>query len=84
MKSITIHKLDDDIVKHLEERAERERKSLNQVVKGLLRSALGLGELPSPDRRAEFADLFGTWTRDEAQAFDALVADLEQVEAEDW
>ena len=84
MKSITIHKLDDRIARLLEERARRDNTSLNQVIKGLLRSALGLDHQPLPDHRAEFEDLFGTWTREEAAAFDGRVADLGAIEADEW
>lgn len=84
MKSITIHKLDDTITRLLEERARRENTSLNQVIKGLLRSALGLDDQPLPDNRAEFEDLFGTWSREEAAAFERRVAELDAIDADEW
>jgi hypothetical protein len=84
MKSITIHKLEPDLAEQLEKRAKREGRSLNQTVKGLLRSALGLRKPDPIDHRDDFADLFGSWTPDEASAFDARVQEKRPIDASDW
>ena len=84
MKSITIHKLDDQVSRLLEERAKRQNMSLNQVIKGILRSALGLNEQTLPDYQGEFEDLFGTWSDEEAAAFEARVAELDVIDASEW
>ena len=84
MKSITIHKLDDDLVQCIEERARKENTSMNRIIKQLLRSALGLEKLPEVDNREQFLDLFGTWSPKEAEYFDLRVNDLEQIDMEEW
>lgn len=83
MKSISVHGIDDETEKIIGERAKSEGKSVNRVVKELIAKALGLGERPS-DNRAEFADLCGVWTEEEAAEFAECVADLGAVDEKDW
>lgn len=83
MKSISVHGIDEEMEKAIEERAKSEGKSVNKVVKELIAKALGIGEKP-PDNRAEFADLCGVWTEAEASEFMELIADLEVVDGKDW
>jgi hypothetical protein len=84
MKSITIHKLDETLARVLEERARREGVSINQIVKRLLRSALGLEKAPEPDHREDFLDLFGTWSDRETEDFHGRIEELERIEPQDW
>jgi len=83
MKSLSVHGIDDETEKKIEERAKNEGKSVNKIVKELIAKALGIGERP-PDHRAEFADLCGVWTESEAAEFTELIADLEVADAGDW
>lgn len=83
MKSISVHGIDEETYKKIRERAKIEGKSVNRVVKELIAKALGLGERP-PDNRAEFADLCGVWTEEEAAEFMGAVADLGAVDEKDW
>jgi len=83
MKSISVHGIDEEMEKAIEERAKNEGRSVNKIVKELIAKALGLGDKP-PDNRAEFADLCGAWTEAEAAEFLELIADLEVVDAKDW
>ena len=84
MGSITIHKMDDDLARALEERSRREGVSMNRLVKRLLRSALGLEKEPETDHRGDFLDLFGTWTDRETADFHRRIEDLERIEPTDW
>jgi plasmid stability protein len=84
MKSITIHKLDQDLARELEERARREGISMNRLAKRLLRGALGLDKQPQPEHRKDFVDLFGTWSDRDAAAFDQSIEQLERVEPQEW
>lgn len=83
MKSISVHGIDEETEKAIEERAKSEGKSVNKVVKELIAKALGIGDKP-PDNRAEFADLCGVWTEEEATEFMELIADFEVVDGKDW
>lgn len=84
MKSITIHKLDDDLVQCIETRAHKEGTSINRTIKMLLRIALGLEKPPETDNRDQFLDLFGTWSSHEAEEFHSRLKDLEKVDLEEW
>ena len=83
MKSISVHGIDDEMEKAVEERAKSEGKSVNKIVKELIAKALGIGDKP-PDNRVEFAELCGVWTEAEAAEFIELIADFETVDAKDW
>ena len=83
MKSISVHGIDEEMEKAIEERAKNEGKSVNKIVKELIAKALGLDDKP-PDNREEFADLCGLWTAAEADEFLESVADLEIVDSKDW
>jgi plasmid stability protein len=83
MKSISIHGIDEDMKRSLDERAKSEGKSVNKIVKEVIAKALGFGDKP-PDSRAEFQDLCGVWTEAEAAEFLALIADLEVADPGDW
>ena len=83
MKSISIHGINEEMEKEIEERAKKEGRSVNKIVKDMIEKALGIGDKP-PDNRAEFADLCGVWTAAEADEFLELIADLETVDAKDW
>jgi plasmid stability protein len=84
MKSITIHKLDENLARVLEERAKREGLSINKMVKKLLRGALGLEKMPEADHSQEFLDVFGTWSGRETADFEKRIEDLERIEPKDW
>ena len=83
MKSISVHGIDGEMVKAVEERAKKEGKSVNRIVKELIAKALGMGEKP-PDNRAMFEDLSGVWTEAQEREFMDSIADLETTDEEDW
>jgi len=83
MKSISVHGIDEETEKAIEERARNEKKSVNKVVKELITKALGLDDRP-PDNRGAFSDLCGVWTEVEADEFLELIADLEAPDMKDW
>ena len=84
MKSFTIHKLDSQLAESLENRARREGLSVNQTVKILLSESLGLKKSPPVDHRSDFEDLSGSWTKAEAEAFEARVQTTRTVDIDEW
>ena len=68
MKSITVHKLDDELVSVLEAKAEAENTSLNRVIKQTLREAFNLEGQQKEQKRAELSLLAGTWSSDESES----------------
>ncbi|MEM7333993.1 MAG: hypothetical protein AAF490_18050 [Chloroflexota bacterium] len=83
MKSITIHKIDDETEQALLKIAERDGISLNKLVKQLLRESLGL-EVPVPNHRAEFEEFLGSWSIEEKTEFDQKVAIFDTISDDDW
>jgi hypothetical protein len=83
MKSITIHGIDKETEKLINERAKSAGTSVNKIVKELLAKALGLDK-DRVDHRDEFLDLFGVWTEEDEKEFQEAVRDLEAIRAEDW
>jgi hypothetical protein len=83
MKSITIHGIDEETEKLINERAKSAGTSVNKIVKELLSKALGTGK-DKNDHREEFFDLFGVWTEADERQFDESVRELEAVRPEDW
>ncbi|MDQ8180820.1 hypothetical protein [Pelagicoccus sp. SDUM812005] len=84
MKSITIHKLDADLAEQLEKRARRDGTSLNRTVKSILRTSLGLDRKAIEDHRSDFTDLFGSWSQEDASAFDERTSKVQTVNSSDW
>lgn len=83
MKSITIHGMDPDLAARLERSARESGLSLNKAIKKLLAGALGVAPAGA-DRRRNFSDLCGKWSKEQAKEFRQAVSDFERVEPEDW
>jgi len=84
VKSLTIHNLDDSLEAMIEEKAKKEGLSLNKTVKLLLRKALGLGPGAGTEKKGDFSELCGVWSKAEKAEFDRNTKDLRKVERRDW
>jgi hypothetical protein len=84
MKSITIHDLDESTEAMIEEKARKEGLSLNKTVKMLLRKALGLTPGGNGDRKADFAEFSGVWSKADEREFEKKTRDLHKVDPRDW
>jgi len=83
MKSITIHKIDDDLVRGITDRARRHGLSLNKTIKNLLKEALGLTNDGEKNHRKDFQSLLGSWTDEDIKEFEAAIADLNRTSRKD-
>jgi len=83
MGAITLHGLDEDLDRRLRQKAREEGRSINKTAKDLLRKSLGIAK-DRPDHRADFADLFGTWSNGDVSEFERATSSLRKVDAEDW
>ncbi|MBU2512066.1 hypothetical protein KJ966_12065 [bacterium] len=84
MKSITIHGLSEELDEMIRKKAERQNTSLNKTIKALLEEALGLNKKGRPDRSKDFDDLFGIWTKQDAEEFKNAIAQFEEIDQQDW
>lgn len=82
LSAISIRGLGPVVERKLRERAREPEQSLNSAVKELIED--GLAPSYSNRRRARnremFADLFGTWTDEQAAEFERSVAEFGRVE----
>lgn len=84
MKSITIHGLSDELDEMIRKKAERQNTSLNKTIKALLEEALGLNKKRKSDYSKDFDDLFGIWTKQDAEEFKKATAQFERIDPQDW
>lgn len=84
MKSITIHELDDDLNALIHDRAKREGISFEKTIKKLLKESLNIKPKDENDHKADFSDIFGVWSEEEANEFDRLTRDFETIDPKDW
>lgn len=73
METITLQNLPEPLVKRIEERARRTEASMDQTVIEMLVERQEDGR---SNPRAALESLAGTWSPDEADAFDAELARL--------
>ena len=86
MNQLTVRGFDDELSDRLRGLARREGISLNQAALRLLRKGAGLtdGGGSRAKVRSSLDDLFGSWTAEEADAFDAAIEDFEVIDEEMW
>ncbi len=84
MKSITIHQIDEDIDKKLNELAREKKMSLNKTIKFLLRKALNLESNSKENRKKELSKFLGAWSKDDLNSFNKAVSEFETISEEDW
>jgi len=83
MKSITIHGMDEELDERIRNEAGKEGQSLNKTIKRLLSESLGIGKQIS-DHRADFQDLFGSWTQADLETFSQATQEFRYVDPKDW
>ena len=87
MKQLTVRGFDDELAEAIRQLARRDGTSLNQAALKLLRRGAGLPDGQGGDGRnigSALDDLFGSWSPEEAEAFDASLEVFETVDASAW
>ena len=86
MNQLTVRGFDDELSAILRRLAKREGLSLNQAALKLLRKGAGLTDgKERPDTvGSSLDDLFGTWSPEEADSFDAALEVFETVDESAW
>lgn len=84
MKSITIHNIESPIIELIEEQSRRQGISLNRTIKNLLMRSLGITDSIENDRRKEFLELFGTWSKKDEEDFNQKTLAFEKIDKRDW
>ena len=87
MNQLTVRGFDDELSAILHRLAKQEGISLNQAALRLLRKGAGLTDSSKGNPNAigdSLDDLFGAWSRDEAESFDAALEVFETVDEAAW
>ena len=86
MATISVHGLDPGIEQILRDRARRLNRSLSSVVKEILTDSLSPSHsaLRRERQREMFADLFDTWSGEQAAEFDEAVAACRRIDPGHW
>lgn len=85
MKIVTLRNLSPELTRIIRRRAAEQRTSITKAVTGLLEEATGIRH--TKRRRTVYHDLdalAGTWTNEDAGAFDENLGRLRQVDPELW
>ncbi len=84
MTAITLRNIPAKLRETIERRAGRDGLSLNKTVIHMLEEAAG--QRPAADRELhhDLDHLAGTWSAEEAAAFDAALAEQRRVDPEIW
>lgn len=88
LKAITLRNVPPPVARAIEQKAKRERLSLNRAVVGLLEEATGhpksKAKAPKKTFRYDLDKFSGSWTKEEADEFDASLKEQRQVDPKDW
>ncbi len=86
MNAITLRNIPLELQETIRQRASEEGLSLNKTILRMLEESLGLRQRGGRRRSIhhDLDHLAGTWTEEEADAFDAALADQRQVDPELW
>ena len=84
MGAITLRNLPPQVARAIREKARKERLSMNKAVIRLLEEATGATREARKVVHHDLDGFFGTWTREEADAFDQALREQRQIEPEMW
>ena len=81
MKPITLRNLPPRVAQAIRKKAATEKTSLNKAVIGLLEVSTGNSK---PEKKRDLSWLAGSWSKEEADAFDRALAEQRQIDPEMW
>ena len=84
MNAITVRNLPPAVAKAVRERARAQKLSLNKAIVSLLEEATGAGTAKKRIAHHDLDRFFGTWTKEEADAFDEALREQRQIDPEMW
>ncbi|HIJ55649.1 MAG TPA: hypothetical protein HPQ03_05935 [Deltaproteobacteria bacterium] len=84
MKSITIHGIDEPLVRLIKSKAESQSLSVNKTIKKLLEESLGVKPKDRGRNRSDFEEFSGQWSSKELTEFEKKVGDIRKIDDGDW
>lgn len=83
MNAITVRNLPPAVARAVREKARKEKLSLNKAIVKLLEEATGTGSPKRPVHH-DLDRFFGTWSGEEARAFDEALREPRRIDPEMW
>ena len=81
MKAITLRNLPPNLARFVQQRAKQKKTGVNKAVIELLKESAGAKtKKKAPIRYHDLDHLVGTWTKEEADAFDKLIAEQRAID----
>lgn len=84
MTQLTVRGVDPHLHDTLKREAQRQGQSVNRYVLNVLRQALGMNASPPHREYDDLDHLAGTWTEEEAVAFNAHLRSQRQIDEGLW
>ncbi len=84
MNAITLRKIPPNLQKVIQERANSEGLSLNKTVLRMLEESAGLRRNVERVLHHDLDQLAGTWSAEEARAFDRALEEQRKIDPELW
>lgn len=84
MKVLTLRNLPPSLDRTIRQRAKKKGVSVNKVVISLLQDHLGESEARPVRRYHDLDGLAGSWSKQEAEAFDKALAKQRAIDPEMW
>jgi hypothetical protein len=85
MKVVTLRNLPPELARIIRQKAEEKRTSVNKAVIGLLEESAGIrGKRKDKRLHHDLDSLAGSWTKEEASAFNAALARQRAIDPELW
>lgn len=85
MKAVTLRNLAPELARIIRRKAEENRTSLNRAVISLLEESVGIrGKKKDKPLHHDLDALAGSWTREEASAFEKALARQRAIDADLW
>ena len=84
MKSITIHGVDAPLAELIKSKAQSDGLSINQTIKRILESSLGVKPRQAGGKRGDFEEFCGIWTEVDLAEFKENAKEFRKVDPGDW
>lgn len=84
MKAVTLRNLPPSLDRTIRQRAKKKGVSVNKVVIRLLQEHLGESEKRPVHRYHDLDELAGSWSKQEAEAFERTLAKQRAIDPEMW
>jgi len=84
MKAVTLRNLPPELARIIRQRATDKRTSVNKAVIGLLEESAGIGKKKGRSLHHDLDMLAGSWTKEEAAAFEKSLAKQRAIDLDLW